>query len=207
MPSLLIDKPVKPKARLLLAHGAGAPAESDFMQQLTAHLLQHDIEVWRFNFPYMQQQLLQQKKRLPDKIAELKHHYQQLLQQCPADLPLFCGGKSMGGRVASLLTEQPSVKAVFVYGYPFHPPKKDNWRTEHFPELQCPLFIIQGDRDPFGNKTELAVKSWPQVTLFWLAEGNHDFLPAKRSGVTQTILMQQSATFTSEKIDEILLET
>lgn len=203
---IIKERPEQPVARLLLTHGAGASAQSDFMQQLAFALVAERIEVWRFNFPYMQQQLLSGKKRPPDKVTVLELFFHQQLQQCPDDLPLFCGGKSMGGRVASMLAAPGRVKGIFAYGYPFCPPGKTNWRTEHFSRLQCPLFIIQGERDPFGNREQLTDKHWPKVVTHWLPAADHDFIPLKKTGLTQQQMITQAANFTSEKINECILE-
>lgn len=203
----MVTRPNVAKARLILAHGAGAAADSVFMQQLAVALAALGIEVWRFNFAYMQRFIITGKRSLPDKMPTLLQQFSQQIEHCPADLPLFIGGKSMGGRVASLLTAAPRVTAVFAFGYPFHPPKKSSWRTEHFELLSCPLFIAQGERDAFGNKTELADKSWPQVSLSWLTDGDHDFKPRVKTGLTQQQLIEQAADFCSRKIDEVLLAT
>lgn len=201
----IIDTAGQPKARLLLAHGAGAGLHSDFMQQLAQQLALLNIEVWRFNFAYMQRFVDSGKRSLPDKMPLLLAEFSRRLDNCPADLPLFIGGKSMGGRVASLLSGHDKVQGVFAFGYPFHPPKKHSWRTEHFATLACPLFIAQGERDAFGNKAELADKSWPQLTLHWLSDGDHDFKPRLKSGLTQQQLIAQAAQFCSRTIDEVLL--
>ena len=79
------DKPAQPKARLLLAHGAGAGAGSDFMCQLATQLQQHHIEVWRFNFAYMQRFIDTGKRSLPDKFPLLQQQFRQLIEQCPDD--------------------------------------------------------------------------------------------------------------------------
>jgi predicted alpha/beta-hydrolase family hydrolase len=97
------------KARLILAHGAGAAADSVFMQQLAVALAALGIEVWRFNFAYMQRFIITGKRSLPDKMPALLQQFSQQIEYCPADLPLFIGGKSMGGRVASLLSKHSSV--------------------------------------------------------------------------------------------------
>jgi uncharacterized protein len=215
MPLLLINQPHQPKARILLAHGAGASADSAVMQQLALALAAEQIEVIRFNFPYMQRQLTLGRKSFPDKMPLLLAAMQQQIQQCASDLPLFIGGKSLGGRVASVITAQaiapsqqstqPKVLASFAFGYPFHAPKKTAWRTEHFADLATPLHILQGERDAFGNKLELADKTWPKVSLDWLPDGDHDFKPRKTSGYTQAELIALSARLCKEKIDEILL--
>lgn len=202
---IIINTASEPKARLLLAHGAGAGAQSEFMQQLAQQLAAHNIEVWRFNFAYMQRFIDTGKRSLPEKLPLLIEQFSQHADSCPKDLPLFIGGKSMGGRVASMLSQHSRVKAVFVFGYPFHAPKKQSWRTEHFAQLACPLFIAQGERDAFGTKTELAAMQWPKVTMQWLADGDHDFKPRVKSGLTQHQLISEAAQFCSRKIDETLL--
>ncbi|MBZ9612603.1 alpha/beta family hydrolase [Rheinheimera maricola] len=202
---IIIDKASEPKARLLLAHGAGAGAQCEFMQQLARQLAANNIEVWRFNFAYMQRFIDSGKRSLPDKMPLLQAGFMQHIDNCPADLALFIGGKSMGGRVASLLNSHPRVQAVFAFGYPFHPPKKHSWRTEHFAALACPLFIAQGERDAFGSKAELTDKQWPAVQICWLTDGDHDLKPRLKSGLTQQQLIAQAAQFCSRKIDEVLL--
>lgn len=198
-------KPVVAKARLVLAHGAGACADSEFMLQLTAALTAHSIEVHRFNFAYMQRFLSTGKRSLPDKMPKLIEQFSEQITKSPGDVPLFIGGKSMGGRVASLLTGSLGVSAVFAFGYPFHAPRKTSWRTEHFSNLHKPLFIAQGERDAFGSKAELATLHWPGVELHWLRDGDHDFKPRVKSGMTQQQLIIAAAAFCSRKIDEILL--
>ena len=195
------------KARLILAHGAGAPSDSPFMIMLAEALAGQNIEVQRFNFPYMQRSIKLGSKRPPDKMALLQQHFMEQISQAKPDLPLFIGGKSMGGRVASMLSlsDALQVKAIFAFGYPFHPPGKNQWRTEHFARLTTPLHILQGERDPFGKSTELAELNWPKVSVHWLTAADHDFKPTKASGLQQQQLISAAATYCSEVIDEILL--
>ncbi|MCH8537555.1 MAG: alpha/beta hydrolase [Alkalimonas sp.] len=204
MPSPQINRPAQPVARLLLAHGAGAGACSDFMQWLAEALVQVGVEVWRFNFPYMQQQLAEQKKRPPNRMPVLQQYFQQQIASCPADLPLFIGGKSMGGRVASMLTAEQKVQGALAYGYPFHAPGKKVYRTTHFAELAQPLLILQGSRDSFGSHAELSESSWPGVTMHWLEDGDHSFKPRKRSGLEQCQLIEQAAQYSRAFIDDRL---
>ncbi|WP_019676696.1 alpha/beta family hydrolase [Arsukibacterium perlucidum] len=198
---------INAKARLILAHGAGAPSDSPFMIMLAGALARHNIEVQRFNFPYMQRSIELGIKRPPDKMALLQQHFMEQIGLVKPGLPLFIGGKSMGGRVASMLNlpEALQVKAIFAFGYPFHPPAKNQWRTEHFVRLTTPLYILQGERDPFGKRTELAALNWPKVSVHWLTAADHDFKPTKASGLQQKQLISAAATYCSEVIDEILL--
>jgi hypothetical protein len=198
-------------ARLLLCHGAGAGCDSAFMQQLAAALQQQQIEVLLFEFAYMQRKRELGKPVPPPKMASLLRELAAAIKALGDDLPLFIGGKSMGGRVASLLVAMPElledqVRAVFAYGYPFHPPRKAQWRTGHFFELTRPLVIMQGERDPFGNYKELTelASNWPAVTLNWLTTADHDFQPLKSSGLNQRQLIAQAAEFTRRSTDAIL---
>ena len=199
----------KPVARLLLSHGAGAPVQSDFCQQLAEQLAKQNIEVWGFNFAYMQKTLAGS-RQLPAKMPVLMAELSEQISQMPTDLPLVIAGKSMGGRVATLLAAShllpAQVKGVIAFGYPFHPPKKDSWRTEHFIDLKRSVLVLQGERDPFGSSEELAGKSWPLIDLKWLPSGDHDFVPLKKSGLSQQQLIEQSASLSRSFIDECILE-
>lgn len=178
---------------MLLAHGAGAPANSDWMHAMAEALCEQQIDVWRFNFAYMQRFCDSGKRSLPEKMPKLCQEYETALSLCPDDLPLIVAGESMGGRVASMLSESAKVNAVCAFGYPFHAPRKEQWRTAHFDELTTPFWIFQGERDPFGNRQELAASQWPRVQIFWLQDGDHDFKPRVRSGFNQQQLMLNAA--------------
>lgn len=195
------------KARLILAHGAGASASSPFMTELAAALAAHNIDVQRFNFPYMQRSIELGGRRPPDKMSVLQQYFTQQLEQTDASLPLFIGGKSMGGRVSSMLSlsEASGVNAIFAFGYPFHPPGKSQWRTAHFSSLAMPLHILQGERDPFGKRAELTDLSWPKVNVHWLTAADHDFKPTKASGLKQQDVICAAAAYCNKVIDEILL--
>ncbi len=199
----------KPVARLLLSHGAGASVRSDFCLRLAAELAALGIEVWGFNFAYMQKTLAGT-RQLPPKMPVLVAELVAQISQMATDLPLWIAGKSMGGRVATLLAASDllsaTVKGVIVFGYPFHPPKKDSWRTEHFVDLKRSVLVLQGERDPFGNKDELSDKSWSFINLNWLENGDHDFVPLKKSGLTQQQLIRQAALISRSFIDASILE-
>lgn len=198
-------------ARLLLCHGAGAGCDSAFMQQLAAALQQQQIDVALFEFAYIKRKRELGKPVPPPKVVSLLPELAAAIKALSDDLPLFIGGKSMGGRVASLLAALPEslderVRAVFAYGYPFHPSRKTQWRTGHFSELSRPLIIMQGERDPFGNSAELSslMSAWPELTLHWLKTADHDFQPLKSSGLSQRQLIEKAAEITRGSIDAIL---
>ncbi|RTE67648.1 alpha/beta hydrolase [Amphritea opalescens] len=176
------------KGRILLAHGAGAPMDSPFMNQMASALSAGDVEVIRFEFPYMQQRRIDSKRRPPDRQPKLLAYFSELIETYRDDhQPLWLAGKSMGGRMATMLADHEAVAGCFVYGYPFYAAgKQDAPRIEH---LQCavkPIHIFQGTRDAMGRKELVDGYSLaPSVVLHWLEDGDHDLKPRKMSGITQ----------------------
>ena len=111
-----------PKAQFLFAHGAGAGMESEFMTSMAQNLAKQGVNVGLFDFEYMQQAKANDKKRPPDRAPKLLAYFEKMLSELDTDLPIFIGGKSMGGRMASMLACEVEVKGVLAFGYPFHPP-------------------------------------------------------------------------------------
>lgn len=191
----LIDRPEKPVGTLILAHGAGAPMDSDFMNELSTSLITAGLCVVRFEFPYMQQRRVDGKKRPPNRQPVLLECFQQVVEDvvCREELPspLLIGGKSMGGRMASLLAAEANVaiEGVCCFGFPFHPPGKPEKmaaRTEHLHSIQTPVHIFQGTRDPFGKPDALSDTTYSSsVMIHWLEDGDHDLKPRVRSGLLQ----------------------
>lgn len=188
---------------LVLAHGAGVGCDSPFMNRLASSLAGQGVNVWRFEFPYMQKCREDGRKRPPDRQPLLLEHFRQVVAACRAelgaDLPLVVGGKSMGGRMASLLAasaDGADLQGVACFGYPFHPPgRPDRWRTDHFSAIRVPVAIFQGTRDPFGRPGELEQRpSLPdQVLVHWLEGGDHDLCPLKRQRLDPDALIDEAA--------------
>ncbi|WP_425403777.1 alpha/beta fold hydrolase [Hwanghaeella sp.] len=185
----------KSKEVLILAHGAGAPMDSPFMEAIADGIAAAGIRCIRFEFPYMAGRRQTGKKRPPDRQPVLLEHFRHVVDQVREntgpDASLYIGGKSMGGRMATLLAAQNGnanlFRAVICLGYPFHPPgKPEKTRIDHFPDIACPVLICQGDRDPFGTRAEIENYDLPpHVLLRWLPDGNHDLAPRVRSGITK----------------------
>ena len=182
-----------PKALLVLAHGAGADMDHEFMETITSHLNLHRINVIRFNFPYMEKRAEDGKRRPPDRMPKLIDCYLNLLSAIDTQLPLFISGKSMGGRVAATLMNESIVGSVFpqinggiCLGYPFHPQKQpEKLRLEPLQVNQKKLLIVQGERDALGNKDEIAhydISTLCQV--LFLPDGDHNLKPRVKSGFT-----------------------
>lgn len=190
---MLIDGPATGKT-LVLAHGAGAPMDSDFMNRITQLLNDKGIRVVRFEFPYMAERRRTGKKRPPDRAPKLLAHFAQVLDDIGGE-EVFIGGKSMGGRMATMLATERLLAGVCVLGYPFHPAgRPDKVRTDHFASLDCPVLICQGERDPMGKPEETARYSIPPtIQLHWLPDGDHDLKPRKASGLSHEQNLRNAA--------------
>ena len=174
---------------LVLAHGAGAPMDSGFMQAMADLLAARGIHVIHFEFAYMAARRTAGIRKPPSRMPQLLQEYRAVVDLLGAG-PVFIGGKSMGGRAASMLAAEPDMPAAVAglvcLGYPFHPPgKPENLRTAHLSSLNCPALIVQGERDPFGTADEVPGLSLPpSIGFHWCPAGNHDLAPPKRSGHT-----------------------
>lgn len=186
-PDRLWDLPTgERRATLILAHGAGAPMDSAFMQQMAQNLAARGVAVLRFEFEYMAARRLDGKKRPPNPQARLLEQWRAVHAEVRQQVagPLAIGGKSMGGRMASLLADELAVDALVCLGYPFYAVgKPDKPRVAHLAELRTPTLIVQGERDALGNRQ--AVSGYPlsaAIRLHWLSAADHDLKPLKSSG-------------------------
>ncbi|TNJ20727.1 alpha/beta hydrolase [Aeromonas sobria] len=189
-----VDAPV----RILLAHGAGAGMDHAFLAELSRLLAGPEIEVVRFNFPYMIKRAQDGKRRPPDRQPLLLEHWHQMVREF-AHPRLFLAGKSMGGRMAAELYhdggDAMNAAGLLILGYPFHPPAKpDSWRGDVLKQIKVPTLLLQGERDTFGSRAELAEFPFsPNVSVHWLTDGDHGFKPRKVSGVSEQENMQYAA--------------
>jgi predicted alpha/beta-hydrolase family hydrolase len=183
------------EVHFLLAHGAGAPMTSPFMERITRLLAERSIAVSRFEFAYMAGRREDGKRRPPPKAERLVAEFKDAAAAVRAELrpaaKLLIGGKSMGGRVASLVADElygeRQIAGLVCLGYPFHPPGKPKaLRTAHLEHLRCPALVVQGERDPFGTHGEVeALQLSPSIRLMWAGDGDHDLGPRGGSGFTR----------------------
>lgn len=182
------DKPDNPHARVVLLHGAGAPADSAWMAEVASCLCAQGWWVLRAELAYMAQRRADGRKRPPPRADRLLEEVQLLVSEAPGpdELPLILAGKSMSGRLMSMLATHTlwpqSVKppaGVLALGYPFHPPgKPERLRTDHFADMSVPLRVVQGTRDPMGGAEIVKGLTLPDtVSLDWVEQGNHDLRP------------------------------
>ena len=202
-------------AILLFAHGAGAGMDSEFIVRLSVLLNDKGLEVKTFEFPYMQKIRAEGKRRPPDRMPKLLIAYEQAILSITSDKQIFIGGKSMGGRVASLLAAEKGseladqhklINGVICLGFPFHPPKKpDKYRGDHLTDIDIDTLIVQGERDTFGTQIEVTKFDFSErVLLEFLADGDHSFKPRVRSGVTLEQNLTRCANLIVEFIEERL---
>ncbi|MDQ7250773.1 alpha/beta hydrolase family protein [Dongia sedimenti] len=175
---------------MLLAHGAGAPMDSASMTATAQVLAAAGFRVARFEFAYMAARRSGQRKP-PPRAESVQPEYRAAIDALKTKGKLIIGGKSMGGRVASMIADEMlserKIAGLLCLGYPFHPPEKpQQLRTAHLAGLQTPTLIVQGTRDPFGTPDEVATyKLSKAIALLWLEDGDHDLKPRKKiSGFT-----------------------
>jgi hypothetical protein len=193
MIELLTDGPKNAETCLVLAHGAGAPMTSPWLSRFAELLAGHGLGVLRFEFAYMAARRTGARKP-PPRAEALTSEYLAVVDQVfggrRTPRRLLIGGKSLGGRVASLVADEllaaGRIRGLVCLGYPFHPPKKpEQLRTKHLATLACPALIAQGERDPFGTTDEVTGYALsPSIRLHWARDGDHDLAPRKSSGVT-----------------------
>ena len=207
--TVLFDDAADSWCTLIFAHGAGAPMDSAFMQDMSERLQALGISVVRFEFPYMAQRRLDGVRRPPNQAAVLLEAWRKVYAEVRAKVagPLVLAGKSMGGRMASMLADELQVQALVCLGYPFYPAGKvDRPRIEHLADLRTPTLIVQGERDALGAKT--VVRQYPLSTaieLEWLAFADHDLKPLKRSGFTHEQYMALCAQRIANFLQNVLV--
>ena len=193
MPEFLFEGPKASNTLIILAPGAGAPMTSPWMSQVSALLAEARLRAVRFDFRYMSERQRTGSRRPPPKAEKLVEEYDAALKAIAAAEPkarIFIGGKSLGGRVASLaaqsLFDHERIAGLVCLGYPFHPPDKpESLRTAHLMTLTCPALIVQGERDPFGGRDEVATYGLPpSIGVHWARDGDHDLSPRRASGAT-----------------------
>jgi predicted alpha/beta-hydrolase family hydrolase len=181
----LLDGPADARVTILLAHGAGAPMDSASMSAAAKALAQEGFRVARFEFGYMASRRSTGVRKPPPRAETLKPEYLAAVSHLDAHGPVVIGGKSMGGRVASMVADDlhaaGRIVGLLCLGYPFHPPDKpQQLRTGHLVDLATPTLICQGTRDEFGTRQEVDGYGLSEkIKLLWLEDGDHDLKPRK----------------------------
>ncbi|MBN2798375.1 MAG: alpha/beta hydrolase [Deltaproteobacteria bacterium] len=182
---ILEDGPTHAPLTVVLAHGAGAPMDHPFMEAVATGLAAGGLRVLRVEFPYMRRRRTEGVRAGPNPLPAL----QQTLRLAAALVPpgeLVLAGKSMGGRVAATLADALSAQALVVFGYPLHPAgQRDRLRLDTLQALRTPTLILQGERDPMGDRSTWEGLSLPgSVEVAWVPDGEHSLKPRLSSGHT-----------------------
>ena len=181
---LVFDGPDDAELTIALAHGAGAPMDSPFMATIAAGLAQAGLRVARFEFPYMHRRRIDGTRRPPDRAPILLETWRTVIATLGPGR-LVIGGKSLGGRIASMLADEAGVRGLVCLGYPFHAPGRTAApeRLVHMATLTTPTLIVQGERDALGARAEVAGYALsPAIRIAWMTDGDHSLKPRKASG-------------------------
>ena len=184
---LVFDGPDDAELTIALAHGAGAPMDSPFMATIAAGLAQAGLRVARFEFPYMHRRRIDGTRRPPDRAPILLETWRTVIATLGPGR-LVIGGKSLGGRIASMLADEAGVRGLVCLGYPFHAPGRTAApeRLVHMAALATPTLIVQGERDALGARAEVAGYALsPAIRVAWMTDGDHSLKPRKASGVSE----------------------
>lgn len=160
--------------------------DTPFMTRVAEGLGERGVRVIRFEFPYMRMRRVGKRVGAPDRQPVLLDSWRDAIRRSGAVRP-FIGGKSLGGRMASMIADESGVAGLVCFGYPFHPPgNRERLRVAHLGSIATATLIIQGERDPFGTREDVAgYELASAITIEWLTDGDHSFRPRRGSGVTE----------------------
>jgi predicted alpha/beta-hydrolase family hydrolase len=204
--STILDRPADATALLVLAHGAGAGMRHQFMQRITDALVARRVAVLRYNFPY-----LERGRGRVDQPAVLEHTVRAAVAaagQASPDLPVFAGGKSMGGRMSSRAAATPpglEVRGLVFVGFPLHPPGRPGTeRAAHLTAVPVPMLFLQGTRDDLADLdlVRAVTAPLPLATLHVVEAADHSFAVLKRSGRTGDDVLKELADTAAAWISE-----
>ena len=183
----LLDGPATARVTIVLAHRAGAPMGSPFMNAIASGLADQGLRIARFEFPYMRARRQTGKGGAPDREPVLLETWREAIKLLGGGANLLIGGKSLGGRIASMVADEMKVRGLVCLGYPFHPPgKPERLRVKHLEAMRTPALILQGTRDTFGRRAEVeGYKLSKHVRVVWMEDGDHSFKPRVSSGRTE----------------------
>lgn len=191
----------------IFAHGSGKGLDSPFIEAISSHLEALNINVMRFNFPFMVAG-----KSFPDRADILEESWRQAIRWASENLAyshLFIGGKSMGARISTVVAnEHDDLSGLIFLGYPLHPPGKfDDRRDVYLDEVRSPMLFIQGTRDPFARMDllqETLSNLRDYVTLHWVEGGDHSFKVLVRAGKSYPDTLQEVSEKIRSWIDDVI---
>ena len=194
----LIDGDDDAPRTYIFAHGAGGPMRTPWMTRVAKSLAENGIRVVRFEFAYMAA-----KKKAPDREPVLLESWREAIRE-QSGRTIFIGGKSMGGRIATMVADEMEVAGIVCFGYPFHPPgAPEKLRTKHLETLKTPALILQGERDPFGTKEDVkGYKLSRSIHVEFIKDGDHSLKPRAASGVTEAENLAHAVAIATKFIEQ-----
>jgi len=202
--SALWLRPDDARALLVLAHGAGAGMRHAFMEGTSRRLAERGVATLRFQFPYLEGE--QRRPPNPPRVltATVRAAVERAAGLAP-ELPLFAGGKSLGGRMTSTAAAEaplPGVRGLVFFGFPLHAPgKPGRTRAAHLAEVELPMLFLQGTRDALASLDELRPvleDLGPRAALHVVEGGDHSFHVPKRSGRSDDAVLEELADRVAE---------
>jgi hypothetical protein len=190
----MVDGDPAARPLVILAHGAGGPMDSPFMNKVARGLAARGRCVIRFEFAYMHARRTSGARKGPGLAERLAGEYMSVIERAGDPRSLVIGGKSMGGRVASLVADQAGVAGLVCLGYPFHPPgQPEKLRVAHLVRMRTPALIAQGTRDAFGGRDEIAAyRLAPSIRIELLEDGDHSYKPPRGSAQSEARLIERA---------------
>jgi hypothetical protein len=196
--SALLLMPAGPRHLLVLAHGAGAGMNHPFMEEVARELAAVNVATLRYQFPYMEA-----RRRVPDAPSVLTATVAAAVhaaREAAPNLPLFAGGKSMGGRMTSQAAAQgllETVKGLVFFGFPLHPPKQPGTkRADHLAKVRMPMLFLQGTRDTLADLNLLrpiCEELGSRATLHVIETADHSFHVLKSTRKSDTEVLHELA--------------
>jgi uncharacterized protein len=201
---LLTDGPGDAPTTLVLAHGAGGPMDSPFMARVATGVAAGGVRVARFEFAYMDARRRGERSGPPDPEPVLRRRWLDVIAQMGGGR-LVIGGKSLGGRIASLIADEAGARGLVCLGYPFHPPgQPERLRTAHLQDLRTPALLVQGTRDRFGSRDEIrGYRLSSRVRLAWIEDGDHSFKPRASSGRSEEEALAEAVALVTAFLAEL----
>ena len=193
LPDIKFDGTHDHPCSVVLAHGAGQPMDSPFMNAFAEGLADCGFRIARFEFPYMAARRSDGVKKGPDRPDVLLQTWRDILRSLGGAWHIVIGGKSMGGRIASMVADEVGARGLVCLGYPFHAAgRPDKPRIAHLEVLKTPALIVQGTRDSMGKSEEVAgYRLSKTIDIHWMDDGDHSFKPRKSSGLTEAQAWQE----------------
>ena len=184
---MLVDGPPDARTTLVLCHGAGGPMDAPYLQKVATDLAARGLRVVRFEFPYMAKRRETGTRGAIDRPPVLLAAWREQIEKLGGGAGLVIGGKSLGGRIASMVADEVGARGLVCLGYPFHPVRDPaRLRTAHLEGMRTPMLIVQGTRDPFGVPDEVAgYRLSAAIRIRWIEGGDHDLRPPARTGGSQ----------------------